>query len=670
VSRRWLHNSALRLLSLVAALSALSATWANAEEAPNVSTTIVDTTSGAFNDDPVRAEVVSEDELARSGATRLDEALGELAGVVLQQTSGLGVSAIVDGLPSSQVTVLVDGLPAGRATNTRSGPVFDLASFAIDRSRVRRIEVYRGVGPAGTGETGGVVINIVTHTRVEFLTMSVSARGGMVAAVSEPSSTQIHRGNFDLGFVVPIDRRWSTELRGALGLVDGLDVDADASPDLPNQQLISALARVRYQRDSNRHVDLAFDARNTQTTRRALTESARATELANTPERLNGLSDDQTRLRLIDGAARVRWRLGPNLQLRNELIVQQQQYTFDKIRTRDRVIEPNHTTSDLSLRQAFWLSIRRGSHRIEPEISARVNSTERTNRDERTSGFSRKYGSAGIGVSDSWEALDALTIDARVFGEFHTLFGPGGVAGGGAAIRANNNLTFRASGSHTRRVPVPEELFFRFDHSEVGYVIEGNPDLRPESLSAVRTGAVLSYEMWAIETEGYWQNLHDAITVDTVVASENSAATFRYTNRDRVRSAGLNSSFLLRDLPGGLSFRVRHAWLPYSEVDVDGGRLPLSTQHDVRVRLSGKWLSDRLAVWTGLDARTALEVPTGSPPASASATLSAGVSWAFDFGLTAQLDAENLTNHVNADWGPSPGRAIFLGLSYHFEGSR
>jgi hypothetical protein len=564
-----------------------------------VSTTIVDTTSGAFNDDPVRAEVVSEDELARSGATRLDEALGELAGVVLQQTSGLGVSAIVDGLPSSQVTVLVDGLPAGRATNTRSGPVFDLASFAIDRSRVRRIEVYRGVGPAGTGETGGVVINIVTHTRVEFLTMSVSARGGMVAAVSEPSSTQIHRGNFDLGFVVPIDRRWSTELRGALGLVDGLDVDADASPDLPNQQLISALARVRYQRDSNRRVDLAFDARNTQTTRRALTESARATELANTPERLNGLSDDQTpaaphrRCRARALASRPELATSQRADCPTATVhIRQNPHARPRHRAKPHHKRPISPSSVLALDSSGKSSNRAGNLRAcEFDRAGPTETNEHLDFRENTAVQASEFPIAG-------RRSTPLTIDARVFGEFHTLFGPGGVAGGGAAIRANNNLTFRASGSHTRRVPVPEELFFVSTTLKLATSLRAIPTCaRSRCLLFARVPCSLTRcgRSKQKATGRIFTTRSPSIRLSLPKTRLRHSATPIAT---RVRSAGLNSSFLLRDLPGGLSFRVRHAWLPYSEVDVDGGRLPLSTQHDVRVRLSGKWLSDRLAVWT------------------------------------------------------------------------
>src|SRR5690606_23582549 len=116
-------------------------------------------TERAVVDAPVRVEVVTAAELARTHARTLKEALENVVGLQLREIHGKsGYEAALQGLGGDQVLVLVDGLPISAST----GSTVDVTQLAL--AEVERIEVIKGATSAQYGSAAmGGVINVITR---------------------------------------------------------------------------------------------------------------------------------------------------------------------------------------------------------------------------------------------------------------------------------------------------------------------------------------------------------------------------------------------------------------------------------------------------------------------------------------------------------------------------
>jgi outer membrane receptor for ferrienterochelin and colicins len=607
---------------------------------------------------------VSPDETEERGATRLDTVLGAIPGFVLSSASGLGTTAVVDGMPGTQITVLFDGRPVARPNNTRSGPVIDLASILIDPDDIARVEVYRGTGPAGSGDLGGIVVNIVTR-RPDDDALEANAR---LRAGGVPGRWQSQTAG--LGISSPLGEHVVLQLDGGFDRTSPLDVNGDATADLPHRQLWSVDGDLRWSPHRNESLRLAVSTRAVETVRQTWTDSALAEQIENDIDSLNGRFDDTTDYLAVQADINGDWRSDRGVRVRHDSMVRHQAYDFDKLRLRDAAVVPQHTTDDLGLRQAVLVSAFVDEHTIEPEFVARANHTVRQEFDETgpADAIDAWLVAAGVGLTELWSVTESFDLSVRGYGEVSNLFGPGGVVGVRGRLTVSDPVTLRVSLSRTRRTPEPEELFFRFDHSEVGYAIEGNAELRPEHLEAARAGATFDAGPVVVEVDAYAQRLQHAISVDHVGSDTSAVGHFQYANVGLVRSAGLNT-VVNADIAPWLRLTASHSWLPYSDVADSGDRLAMTAFHSVASRITATAFEDRLDLWSVFDFRTALTVPAGSPAAPSAPTLGLGAAWEFDHGLRVQLDAQNLSNTIDPTWGPKPGRSIFLSLSWHLESS-
>jgi vitamin B12 transporter len=101
--------------------------------------------------------VVTADEIAARGATRLDDVLQDVIGLHLVSTGSTGslTTPSIRGSESPQVLVLIDGMRLNSAQNGLT----DLSSLPVALSDIERIEVLRGPASAlyGSNAVGGVI---------------------------------------------------------------------------------------------------------------------------------------------------------------------------------------------------------------------------------------------------------------------------------------------------------------------------------------------------------------------------------------------------------------------------------------------------------------------------------------------------------------------------------
>lgn len=139
--------------------------------------------------------VVTAEQIAARGATRLDEVLQDVVGlhVVSSGSAGSLSSASIRGSEASQVLVLIDGV---RLNSPQNGQ-FDLNQLPVALKEIERIEVLRGAASAlyGSNALGGV-INIITRSPEETPSTQIGLTQGRYDARIINGSTSRRVGDF------------------------------------------------------------------------------------------------------------------------------------------------------------------------------------------------------------------------------------------------------------------------------------------------------------------------------------------------------------------------------------------------------------------------------------------------------------------------------------------
>lgn len=209
-SRRWLAAAALGLAALpVAARDGPdSLVRMSLEELGNVRITSVSKRAERLADAPAAVFVISADDVRRSGATSLVEALRLAPNLQVTQVSAGGHTVTARGFASSdgnKLLVLIDGRSV--YTPLFSGVFWDAQDVALDD--LLRIEVISGPGGTlwGTNAVNGV-INVITRSARDTRGALVSAAAGnrrgdaslrYGAAFGAQGAYRIHAQGFGVG---------------------------------------------------------------------------------------------------------------------------------------------------------------------------------------------------------------------------------------------------------------------------------------------------------------------------------------------------------------------------------------------------------------------------------------------------------------------------------------
>ncbi|HEY1741837.1 MAG TPA: TonB-dependent receptor [Granulicella sp.] len=129
-------------------------------------------------DSPLPIDVVTKQQIERTGFESVADVLSELPGVVTRNNASFSGSSQeqIDGVASQDILVLQDGLPVVGARGINSG-IIDLDQQNV--GRLDRVEVVRGAASSlyGTDAIGGV-INMITHEPVHPFEGGLRLSGG------------------------------------------------------------------------------------------------------------------------------------------------------------------------------------------------------------------------------------------------------------------------------------------------------------------------------------------------------------------------------------------------------------------------------------------------------------------------------------------------------------
>lgn len=457
---------------------------------------------------PVATEIVDVDAARRQGKSTVADALALQPGIEL--VSGIrGQSIRLDGLDSKYTAVLIDG----QRVNGRIGESMDLNRLSL--ASIERIEIVRGSASALYGsEALGGVINIITKRAYKN---RVNLRlGGNSLGQKDVLGSWDHRATENLSFGLDAHALKVNDLQ-----LDGGEASAFSGRDERGASLRPRLEFGSWDIDSS----FAYD--------REVIDGTDVSSAGAVLSRENQIETKRGRIAPtvhLDGGAR--------LQLEAQTQIYRDDYEV-AVR-RSGAITTEERTEERNQDYAASYQKEVGSHLV----TGGLQRTDEYLESDRLSSDSVSRMRNAFFLQDEWTIGDLLLVpglrldDDSQFDDHLS---------GKLALRyaSDERNVWRASYGEGYRAPAFKELYLLFENTSVGYIVEGNPDLKPE----VSRSSRLSYDhrrgdaVWTVELfHNHLQNLIEASTEGIEVGG---VQHFSYDNVSRAETAGTNLSLRL-----------------------------------------------------------------------------------------------------------------------------
>lgn len=508
-----------------------------------------------FKETPVITEVISSKDLQKSGSSEISEVLRTQTGIEIGTGIGQTQNVSLQGLRSHQVLVLVDG-------ERVSGKVDDALDInQIPVQSIERIEIVKGPMSSmyGSDAIGGV-INIITK----------EARNGVTfidAAVTGGSNgRQDYNLSLTHGMQDPFGERSSLNflLSGGLNKYFGIDYDeTDFLSEMPEFDRKNLSFKIAGNSTDRFKFDLKADYYQ---------------------DELEWLAGGDQFVHFIDFADNKKYSL-----------VGSGQYTFGGATIVK--VSGNYSTNDHGSSEKTGAGyVVRSSIATEQIQTARVQLTTipyntstvtvgvETNDEQVTSqrvldGRKRIANNILYG-EDEW-AIGDFTFNAGARYSNHSRFGNFFAPRFSTLFRPTEQLTLRASYGRGFRSPSINELFLDFNHVSIGYTVQGNQLLQPESSHGYNVGFDYARDelVW-FRINGYYNDVTNLINYYYVTVSP---VVFSYRNISSATAKGFDVDIDMNPVS------IVHAAVGYNfneTTDEKGNLLPFHSKHTVNSKLT------------------------------------------------------------------------------------
>ncbi|XXY50236.1 TonB-dependent receptor [Sorangium sp. So ce269] len=529
----------------------------------------------------VRTRVITREEAERRGATNVGEALdGELGVQVNPSAYGsLGnPSAIqIQGFDLDRVLVLEDG---ERVIGDAGGAI-DLSSLPL--SDVSRIELVTGPTSSlyGASAIGGV-INVLSAPPAH---PGFSGRGRLDGR--SRAGLLVQGGGAYRGEAAWASADASFQREDSLSLVEGNPATA-----LPERA--QHLVGLRAGADLGRGIDVRLRARWIHDEQDGLEQMQRPglrPYLFDLPEVTDRITLHLSETLDLGGGSNLRLAAGrqwafrtSGRDLRGSPLAEE--------RERSGTLQSYEAIATIAQGPLTWVvGARAEVESLTQELKTTAVSTSGTSQNDLDEVPDTELGSAALYGQLAWKLTDSLTLMPGVRGEHWPRYGGGVIAPRLAlAYRPAPSVTLRISGGQGFRAPSAKELGFSFDHSSLGYILKGNPDLAPERSWGVNGDVTWSPREGLTLRGGAFSNwVDDLIDINpTPIRSsadddtqpdddtQSDVDTYTYKNIARARTAGIELSATFQ-ATAWLRAEAGYAYLWTSDDTTESGR-PLSSK--------------------------------------------------------------------------------------------
>ncbi|WP_222846697.1 TonB-dependent receptor plug domain-containing protein [Chitinolyticbacter meiyuanensis] len=612
---------------------------------------------------PVRTEVISRGEIERTHAKTLTEALENIPGLQLRQVLGKsGYELSLQGMTSDQVLVLIDGMPLAAST----GSTVDLSQYLL--AEVERIEVVKGAASAQYGSSAmGGVVNVITRRTQPGLRASVEGSLGSYGSQNDSGNSArpgVKNGQFQ---IEGGNAQWRLRVDGQVVDDDGFGVDPDAwtrQGDASRREQYGA--RLAWLPSTAGELWIEGSTYREDDVQRTAPEFVPPNLIL--PQKTEKITRD----RLLAGG---NWRVDSGLRV--ELKGLSETYDSHSQKTNnigtaaydDRYAsqETRHLSGQVDMPAWYSQLWQFGFDLHDETLTQRKDGTSEFAGDAERSNV-ELFAQNDIIFNDVWEMV--LGLRWQDDSDFGGHVAPKVALRGNVLNAGGWRGVLRASWGEGYRVPNLKERHYLFDHSSLGYVVIGNPDLKPESSNSWQLGGSLSWgDAVTLDANAFYNRVRDLIQVDEDNPGSNGSgvAIYSYENINRAETRGIE---LALDWRASTALRFNAAYTFTDTEDLATGqaltRRPRNMARlgadwnawqngtlSLRARYQGKELVDSArnaysGAWTTVDLKYNHRLTDAL-------TAYAGIDNLFD----AQRDFTDPD-----DFGPVVGRYFYLGARY------
>lgn len=592
---------------------------------------------------PVTTDVIRIEEAQNAGAITVNEALETMTGInVDEDFSGAGVS--LRGLDPTRVLVLVDG---ERVVGRVRGAI-DVSQLSLDN--VEKIEVVKGTSSTlyGSDAIGGVV-NVITRRPSDRLRVSTFTDYGTYNTFSQLIEAETKRG------------RWGLQAGGKFYRTDGFDL----MPETPHTNGLERIRKFNFNGKLTGHFSPALQGGFTGS---FFTENKKWLESESLPPRVYVFDDEENNYRY---SGRLKLSYNPQPQTFADINIYGTYYDhlwekfadrqkIDDSRTEDFLWEASvlasHTCSDghVITMGGDWAA----QSLTAPTVKDTV----------------QKINNGDLYATYEWKPWPHLVILPGVRLESNSAYGEHLTGSVNVMETPHPRLRLRASYGGGFRAPTIKELYFRFDHSAAGYLIEGGEDdLQPETSRNSSLTVEYSYGGIGLHRLTYFYNhLENLIEFDKVDESPTYwRGIYQYRNVFRAYTRGIEWQSQVKPT-ADTDFLLSYTWLTAKDLQTSNwllGRpehsLTLKGSLDVpgwgsTITAWGNWYSRKL--WTPRGDQNNFESDEWAPSRR---TINVSVTQRLAGGFELFARAENLTDDIKAYYGYWPGRMFFAGIRFN-----
>jgi outer membrane receptor for ferrienterochelin and colicins len=571
--------------------------------------------------------VLDRKEIDITAAGGLDQAVAEVPGLQLDSRQPAGSTVQIRGLGDARVLVLVDGEPVpGAQLENR-----DLSRLST--ADVDRIEITKGPTSLQHGSDAlGGVINLVTRR----------AEGPLAVELSALAGDQGRRaGGISVSKGGPIAFRLTGGMREE-ERVAGLAQQGSA---LERVWDLRSTTQVQLRSDLSLRGDLNYYR-----TRQRWPVSAT----------FNGFVDTWDAGGFLESVLQRPWG-----SLRTRVVAQRFEYQYRQAQGEQPIANSADVQRENYLRGLVGGTFGVGAHRVDAGIEAAMRDVSAPDRIAEKIGSDRQL---DLYAQDSW-SLGRMLLNGGARWSHNSRWGSTLTPSTGVAVEVTPRLRLTATAARGFRGPSVKELGWTFANIGAGYVIQGNPDLRPESSWSRSTGVSWAPTRGVLaEAEVYRNQLKNLIDFASTGFTPGGAIICTPRNVEEARTEG--AEVTLRGTTGGWMAEAGYAYL--HAIDLTTG-IPLDrrAKHTARLRLSrrlpllGGGQVDLTARYTGPAKSIGVD---GAGGTTVSGTQEEFLS--FDLqtslnlwsGTSLSLGVDNLTDQQPAGWPGVNDRRVYVGL--------
>lgn len=489
-------------------------------------------------DTPVRTEVVGADEIRETHARNLKEALANVPGLQLREIHGKpGYEVWLQGIDANRVLVLVDGMPVSATT----GSAVDVSQLSV--LDIERIEVVKGAVSAQYGSAGmGGVVNVITRGVKPGIRGRVSADTGTYGDQNPSGDTWDTASYSGRAMVSVASEHWGLRVSGSSQHTDGID---------PQPETWARPGDEYDRNDGSVRIDWRPTANSTLAWSGAVFDETSGSRFNLLPGGLVNQGKDE-KVRRYRTAVSGDHRDGGGL--RGHWALLHEQLDDDTVKY-SAAGEFDRRKADIGLSQAsgHLESAVGDAHKIQLGTDVRRETLEQVK-----DGVSELAGNEAFSkesyelwFQDTWFARDSLEVVTGLRGQKDSDFGYHFAPKINARLGFEDGQGFdsflRAGVGSGYRAPNLKERHYRFDHSQLGYMVLGNPDLEAESSVSYQLGFGGHFEkkVW-FDINGFFNDISELIQTEidqqATDARTDNVVVHHYSNIDEARTWGVETT--------------------------------------------------------------------------------------------------------------------------------